>query len=112
MFRSLTFMCAVFLRMALTRRGGTMKRSLLEGMFYSLMIGAAMWSVSASAQGPPAPLPTCEEQLNNEMFQAGQLKQQLAVARAQLGEMTKDRDATKAALAKLTPKPAAAPEKK
>lgn len=66
----------------------------------------------AWAQGPSAPPPTCEENLNNEMFQKGGVIQQLAVARAQLAQMTKERDEAKAALAKVTPKPAATPEKK
>ena len=66
------------------------------------------------AQGPAAPQPSCDEQLNNEMFQRGGVTQQLAVARAQLQAMTKERDDAKAALAKVTPKtePAKTPEKK
>ena len=73
-----------------------------------LMLGI---SVVALAQGPPAPPPpTCEEQLNNEMFQKGAVTQQLAIAREQLRVITRERDDVKAALAKVTPKPDAAPK--
>lgn len=70
-----------------------------------LGIGA---SVVARAQGPQ---PSCDEQLNNEMFQRGGVIQQLAVARAQLTAMTKERDDAKAALVKAAPKPSSEPAK-
>lgn len=68
-------------------------------------------TVAALAQGP-SPQPSCDEQLNTEMFQRGGVIQQLAVARAQLAAVTKERDEAKAALAKATPKPPAPAEKK
>ena len=78
------------------------------------VLSALAMAVVALAQGPAAPPPSCDEQLNNEMFQRGGVTQQLAVARAQLQAMTKERDDAKAALAKVTPKtePAKTPEKK
>jgi hypothetical protein len=77
-----------------------MSRGGVFSMGCLVVIGSA---VAVWAQGPPAPPPTCEEQLNNEMFQKGGIIQQLAVARAQLGEMTKARDEAKAALVKAAP---------
>jgi hypothetical protein len=56
------------------------------------------------AQGPATPPPSCEDKLDNATYQTGALMQQLAVATAQLRVMTKERDETRAALAKATPK--------
>lgn len=82
------------------------------GILGGLCFGSALCVGVAWAQGPPAPPLTCEETLNNELFQKGGLMQQLAVARAQLSERQKELDAAKTELAKHAPKPAATPEKK
>ncbi len=75
-----------------------------------LLIGLALTAL-AWGQGPPAPPPSCEEQLTNEMWQRGGVLQQLAIARSQVAALTKERDALQASLAKLAPKPVT-PEKK
>lgn len=62
-------------------------------------------AVAAMAQTPIVTASSCDEQLNSEMFQKGGLIQQLAVTRAQLAVMTKERDEAKAALAKAAAKP-------
>jgi len=82
------------------------------GLFAVGVVLTMVAAVSVMAQGPPAPQPSCDEQLNNEMFQKGGLIQQLAVARAQLAAMTKERDEAKAAVAKAMSKPVVTPEKK
>jgi len=87
------------------------------GLFAVGVVLTLVAAVSTLAQGPPAPPPSCDEQLNNEMLnrggaiqQLGVATQNLAIVRSQLAAMTKERDEAKAALAKLTPKPAATPE--
>lgn len=70
-------------------------------------LGLLFAAVPAWAQQATPPPPTCEEQLNNEMFQAGLLKQQVAIAREQIRLALKERDAAQAALAAVK-----GPEKK
>jgi len=62
----------------------------------------------AHAQQPPAPPPaSCEDQLDGELFQKGEVLKQWAIARAQLRAVTKERDDARAALTAATaPKPA------
>lgn len=84
---------------------------LIWGMVLLFIAAMATMTMRVQAQGPSAPPPSCDEQLNNEMFQKGGIIQQLAVARAQLAAMTKERDDAKTALAKATPKPAVPAEK-
>ena len=63
-----------------------------------LALGLVMGTVFITmAQTAPQP---CEDQLTDEIFQAGLLKQQLAITRNQLRLMTKERDALTAATAK------------
>jgi len=75
------------------------------------VLSALAMAVVALAQGPAAPPPSCDEQLDNEMFQRGANVQQLAVLRSQLRSMTKERDDLKVMLSK-TKAPEKVPEKK
>lgn len=75
-------------------------------MRYTLMLVTG-WVVGmagiAWAQQPPAPPPaSCEDQLDGELFQKGEVLKQWAITRAQLRAVTKERDDARAALA---PKP-------
>jgi len=66
-------------------------------LVYWFVLGLLTWAAlfttwTTWAQTPPT---SCEEQLNNEMFQNGALKQQLAVAREQLRVATEKATAEK-----------------
>ena len=86
-----------------------MKRFGIFSVGCLVVLGAA---THALAQGPSAPPPTCEQQLNGEMgakggviSQLGGVIQQVAGLREQLAAMTKERDEAKAALAKASELP-------
>lgn len=66
-------------------------------IWLALMIAGAwtVLAVFAQAQGPTPPVP-CEDRLNTEMYNRGALLQELAVTRAQLAGITKERDELKA----------------
>jgi hypothetical protein len=91
-----------------------MKRILWFLVGVVIGVGIGLGEMSVFAQAPPRPAPPgpaaqapppCEQQVNEEVFKAGALMQQLAIAREQVRVLTKDRDDAKAALAKTTPKP-------
>lgn len=70
------------------------------------MLFGVVWisGVPTLAQNPPAPPPSCEEDLNNQSYQLGGTIQQLAVVRAQLRAVIKERDDARAMVLKLEKK--------
>lgn len=69
---------------------------------FFLVVNIVSWAL---AQSPPTPPPTCDEQLNRELWEKGGAIKDLAVAREQVRVLTKENAELKVKVVELKPKP-------